>query len=362
MVGIELIHWGCIIDLFMRIIRVKGLYLTSVFFAVTVAYSVMADEKKIDAMDRNEYIGDAELSVVVTKEEDSYLYAYSIISPISNIGTIGYLVIDAQCENEMSEYDEYQNQLSSNFWGYQGDESNGYHSPVFFEDGNSQFTYTVLRGNAVHIERSMPPNGEKATFFIKSPFSPVSREYTLVPEVYPSDKYDYSNYAEDDETLPGTYDFAVSGQIKAPGCSPEPVEPPAEVVYEGNTFKNRKTNHFLTYTQPVSNYLKSSLNSAFMTIHYAEEVIPSSFQAVLNGEDVTKYFNPAQGKTETVELVGPWRNRVRHNDLELSIEGTIRPIENRDTREAGQNRFDKPQLIREDRDYFLIWRELDNAK
>jgi hypothetical protein len=91
--------------------------------------------------------------------------------------------------------------------------------------------------------------------------------------------------------------------------------------FDGKGQRPRDVNKFLTYSNPTQSQtvLPAGSNTYSMMIFYANSVIPGTFNAVLNRQDVTSLFNPVPGTNEVLTL----NLNMGRNVLKLSIDGNL---------------------------------------
>lgn len=91
--------------------------------------------------------------------------------------------------------------------------------------------------------------------------------------------------------------------------------------FDGGGQRPADVNRFLSYVTPTQtrNQLPAGTTSVSITVGYGATTIPATFQAVLNGADVSSAFQPEAGKLQTVTL--PVASGS--NTLVLSINGTL---------------------------------------
>lgn len=78
---------------------------------------------------------------------------------------------------------------------------------------------------------------------------------------------------------------------------------------------------FLSYVTPTAHQtgLPAGTFSTKVTVLYGTSVIPSTFQAVLEGTDVTSWFHPVPGGREAISI----RPVTGRNVLKLSVRGSV---------------------------------------
>jgi hypothetical protein len=91
--------------------------------------------------------------------------------------------------------------------------------------------------------------------------------------------------------------------------------------FDGGGQRPRDVNRFLTYTSPTqaSTSLPTGTSSYPLQVVYGATIIPSSFNATLNGADITPLFHPAPGTGEIVSIT----LQQGRNVLLLSIDGNL---------------------------------------
>ena len=106
-----------------------------------------------------------------------------------------------------------------------------------------------------------------------------------------------------------TFDKTAGSQIQVAGG------------FNGGGQRPRDVNRFLTYSSPTqtSTSLPAGTSSYPLQIVYGAAIIPSSFNATLNGVDITALFHPAPGHGEVV----PITLQQGRNVLSLSIDGNL---------------------------------------
>ena len=111
--------------------------------------------------------------------------------------------------------------------------------------------------------------------------------------------------------------------------SKEPDTPIELIAFDGKGQRPRDVNKFLTYIQPTSGriHLASGTTTYNMIMCYSPLVLPNTFSAVLNGNDISSIFSPQPGDVEVVEI----NLESGRNVLILSIKGTANNKISKDT-------------------------------
>lgn len=91
--------------------------------------------------------------------------------------------------------------------------------------------------------------------------------------------------------------------------------------FDGKGQRPSDVNKFLSYVTPTQSTttLPAGTASFSLIIIYDKNIIPSTFQATLNGKDVTSSFHPSTGSAESVTL----NLSQGRNTLVLSVEGNL---------------------------------------
>jgi hypothetical protein len=92
-------------------------------------------------------------------------------------------------------------------------------------------------------------------------------------------------------------------------------------AFDGGGQRPRDVNKFLTYSNPTASQtsLPTGTSSFPLQIVYGNSIIPSTFQAVLNGVNITSSFSPAPASGQLVNL-----NMQRgRNVLDISVDGHL---------------------------------------
>ena len=91
--------------------------------------------------------------------------------------------------------------------------------------------------------------------------------------------------------------------------------------FDGGGQRPRDVNKFLTYANPSSGSttLPAGTTTFPLIIFYSKEVLPATFNANLNGVDITSQFAPVPGTMQIVNLALP----SGHNVLKLSTDGQL---------------------------------------
>lgn len=126
-------------------------------------------------------------------------------------------------------------------------------------------------------------------------------------------------YPEWDPDAPDTL-FVAPAQLHVDGVVLGPTHPSELMLYEGDGAEADAVNKVLRYSNPVTALTNLRFTEARfpVAILYGASVSPSSFQAVLDGVDVTARFSPAPDRHEVVSLdlaLG------RDNVLQLNADG-----------------------------------------
>ena len=91
--------------------------------------------------------------------------------------------------------------------------------------------------------------------------------------------------------------------------------------FDGKGQRPRDVNKFLSYSNPtqVTTEIPAGEMTVDLVIFYNLPIIPSTFKAVLNGQDITNLFSPVADKNEIVKLT----LAKGRNVLILSVDGTL---------------------------------------
>ena len=102
---------------------------------------------------------------------------------------------------------------------------------------------------------------------------------------------------------------------------PKTVGADISIGYDGGGQRPRDVNKFLSYMRPSERQttLPAGTTNYIMIISYGDSIIPATFNAELNGMDITSLFNPAPGGTEAVTL----NLSQGRNTLVLSVDANL---------------------------------------
>jgi len=158
---------------------------------------------------------------------------------------------------------------------------------------------------------------------------PPDGEYTLRVTGTGTGTYDLENRSADAQGTPSQATFtnvpitpgAVHTYIiqhsKAPGSTVS-----VAGGFDGGGQRPRDVNKFLTYIAPGDSptNLPTGTTTFSLLIVYGQTIIPSTFNAQLNGVDITNLFNPVPGTNQMVNLSNLTSGR---NVLQLSVSGNL---------------------------------------
>lgn len=317
--------------------------------------SVYAADKK-DPYLRDDDISHTTVSVEVGRNElGLFVYKYDLVMPAENTGAVRTFRLDISC-------DELVDNAGFDPRDFPSDASPSVsvdhrHVPVAIDAPWGQSgMFGISEGNAVHWGVVGKPATSKMGLQLISPYPPGAREYRLVPNMrYREEEYDYSGVAEDDDTVPWTNDFTVTGITTGPACPGE--EYPAggdddgDKLFSGTRFpgESAESNELLTYSAPLQDqfHQPEGTREVQMTVHYHATIEPRTFRVTPEKHQLRRLFNPRPGTSETVRIpLDPGKNRI-----ELQIQSRAVP--------PGQ--ADKPaqevrgrDSVSMDRDVFVI--------
>jgi len=102
---------------------------------------------------------------------------------------------------------------------------------------------------------------------------------------------------------------------------PKTVGADISIGFDGGGQRPRDVNKFLSYARPSKRQttLPAGTTNYIMIISYGDSIIPATFNAELNGMDITSLFNPAPGGTEAVTL----NLSQGRNTLVLSVDANL---------------------------------------
>lgn len=137
---------------------------------------------------------------------------------------------------------------------------------------------------------------------------------------YREEEWDYSGLEEDDDAVPWTADFTVTGITTGPACPgeeyPDDGGGGGEARFPGSLFagESELINELLTYSAPLVDqfHLTAGTHELEMTIHYHEDIDPRTFRVTPEKQQLRRLFNPRPGTSETVRLpLDPGKNRLQ---------------------------------------------------
>ena len=319
-----------------------------------------------DPRTRDENISNTILKITVNKRADGmYEYIYDIESPVTNKGLIASLGIDIACDLDFGEV-IFSEPADPYFSGSASKDGN--HVPVQPHGVYAVTAYSNISiDNRIYWVMSFKPGNIGKGIKLISPAPPGLRTYTLRPYMEP-DGWDYASYDEDDPTVPWIEDFTVTGSITAPACAID--TPPTDDRFEGSGREPFGINKLLTYSNPVKDPIAVSSGNEVIIfdITYSSNILKNSFSARLNGNDISKRFNPVPNTNETIKLNGPWKDR---NRLVLSVLGIVgdrvkgrsmdkRPAQSFDTPASERAVIKFDEFKSKDNDIFHIWLDQPN--
>lgn len=283
------------------------------FIILINTFTVIADEPDMsdwkDPRTRDEDISHTQITVKTTRVKNGlYLYGYSFVSPPENKGVVRSFDLDISCDLDFSTVEFPPVEPYSDF-------SKDTHVPV----GNVH----IGRANVAKYPLSLKP-GENTVRFLMSPAPPAERTYDLSVEM---DSYGWRYDLYPDGKW--TQDFLFSGTVLGPACT---LDFGPEIEYLGAAEEPFGVNKLLAYAEPVTDelILNNATNSVTMTLFYDAKADPSTFNAKLDGKDISNLFNPVPDTYETVVISGNWKINSR---IHLSILGTV------DDKNKGNNNF-----------------------
>jgi len=102
---------------------------------------------------------------------------------------------------------------------------------------------------------------------------------------------------------------------------PKTIGADISIGYDGGGQRPSDVNKFLSYIRPSERQttLPAGTTTYYMMIRYGDTIIPATFNAELNGMDITSLFNPAPGGTEAVTL----NLSQGRNTLVLSVDANL---------------------------------------
>jgi len=199
---------------------------------------------------------------------------------------------------------------------------------IYNEIPNAYYGSFDLMGPIVDLDEPEPESSPLNSPKVLNINMPMEGEYTLNVIGTDTGTYsaDFTAYdinldsseagVSDVPTAPGvanvyqiTFNKAAGSQIQVAGG------------FNGGGQRPRDVNRFLTYTNPTqtTTSLPAGASSYPLQIVYGGTIIPSSFNATLNGVDITASFHPAPGQGEVV----PITLQQGKNVLSLSIDGNL---------------------------------------
>ncbi|HLZ08549.1 MAG TPA: hypothetical protein VKT80_08180, partial [Chloroflexota bacterium] len=99
-----------------------------------------------------------------------------------------------------------------------------------------------------------------------------------------------------------------------------PIDPSDANLFNGGGQQPAEVNKFLRYAQPLDNRVKlaAGTRSYAVIVYYGPTIISSTFNATLDGADITSQFHPIAGSAEVVTIpIGTGTTK-----LHLSVDGT----------------------------------------
>ena len=157
---------------------------------------------------------------------------------------------------------------------------------------------------------------------------PIEGEYELKVTGTGTGTYDLEFYASDREGGPSIEDFSqvsISPNVIHSYIFNYSREAGSKIdicgAFDGKGQRPRDVNKFLSYSNPtrVTTEIPAGEMTFDLFIFYDLPVIPSTFEAVLNGQDITNLFSPVADKNEVVKLT----LAKGRNVLILSVDGTL---------------------------------------
>lgn len=346
--------------------RITKYVITIPMALVVVGTSVCAADKK-DPYLRDDDISRTTVSVEVGRNElGLFVYKYDLIMPAENTGAVGTFELDISC-------DEIVDSAGFDPRDFPSDASSSVsvdhrHVPVAIDAPWGQSgMFGISEGNAVHWGVVGKPGTSKLGLQLISLYPPGAREYRLVPNMrYREDEYDYSGVAEDDDTVPWTDDFTITGTTTGPACPGEEYpgggDDDGDKRFPGTRFRGEsvESNELLTYSTPLRDHLHvpAGTKELEMIIYYHEAIDPRTFQVTPNNNHWRKLFKPKPGTSETVRI--PLENGK--NRIQLQVQGTFepqrrksKPTKNEQGHKGQPPKHDQgSELVSKDRDVFVI--------
>lgn len=294
-----------------------------------IGFSTVQGATLKDPFLRDDDVSLTSLSVSVSRNSQGlYVYTYDIKAPLENTGSVGTFVLDISCPEPVDSrgFDprDFPSDASPSF------SRDGKHIPVAIDAPLGQsFAFGISEGNAVHWGMVADPGSTKTGLQLITPYPPGAREYRLVPSMrYREEEWDYGSLEEDDETVPWTDDFTVTGITTGPACPGEEYPDDGgggEVRFPGSPFAGQPEllNELLTYSAPLVDqfHVAAGTRELELTIHYHASIDPHTFRVTPEKHHLRRLFNPKPGTRETVRLpLEPGKNRI-----ELQVQSRFVP-------------------------------------
>jgi hypothetical protein len=269
------------------------------------AIPAVQNEAGLDPRLRDEDISGTGVSVVVSRDASgNFDYEYRLSASRQNLGLALLFKVDLTCPGPG---DGSGLPLQPQGEGYLGDASAGEHAPVnVMADVGSASSYGLSVANEAQWGTAVSPGENVAGLRLKSPNGPIPRRYILLPSMAPTAPWDYSDVDPSDETIPWVDDFTVAGVTEGPGCEPAPAPLSESARFAGTPFPHELggLNDLLSYSEPLRDRLHAALGegSFALTIHYRDDIDPSSFEVTPASDGIRRLFNPQPGTSQTVYL------------------------------------------------------------
>lgn len=274
----------------------KRIYITLI--PLLISFAAVAEDLK-DPMTRDEDISGTKVTVDYSRRPDGlYSYKYTVVSPATNLGTIGEFEVALACDKSFSNY-TLPPPSASRYYSPPV-VSGGYIPSMIYASEDEAFDFGVSGYRSAMWAIFESPGGNRTTLEIVSPAEPGWRTYTLSPHM------ETEGWAYTDPPAPGTPwidTFMVFGIIPGPGCPG--VTPPVELPsFDGSAWPNEAgdTNKLLTYKAPlVSHWHADADATSFeMEIVYAADVDPETFRVTPGW--LRPYFDPQPGTSQKITI------------------------------------------------------------
>jgi hypothetical protein len=271
-----------------------------------LAIPAVQNDGGLDPRFRDEDISGTEVTVDIVEQSDGlYEYHYRVSAPGSNLGTVQSLSVDISCPEPLPRLDLPPQPTGEGFAASASQD--GRHAAVNITgDFGSSFLFGITASNAASWGLGFEPGEARGGLRLVSPYPPTLRKYRLSPAMGPSAPWDYSDVDPSDETIPWVDDFTVAGVTEGPGCEPAPALLSESARFAGTPFPHELggLNDLLSYSEPLRDRLHAELGegSFALTIHYRDDIDPSSFEVTPASDGIRRLFNPQPGTSQTVYL------------------------------------------------------------